>query len=96
MKLFQAQIEVVVNGVPANMFRRFIWNRNGKYLLQLIRVDVSCKPHSLTAIAQYSYPLEIQKHAGYILVTLHLFGRSWLINIGRKQFYVERIHREEG
>jgi hypothetical protein len=87
-------IEITVNGIPADTFQRFIWNRDGKYLLQLIRIDVSHKPHTLTAIARYSYPLEIEKHKGYIVAIVHLLGRSWLINIGRRQFYVQQINKE--
>jgi hypothetical protein len=88
------QIEVLVNGVPAGTFTRFAWHREGKYLLRLVRIDVTSKSHHLTAIAHYSYPLEIERHTGYIIIVLHLFNRSWLINIGKRQFYVEHINQE--
>jgi len=89
-------IEVVVNGVPAGIFTRFAWYRDGKYLLRLVRIDVSSKPHHLTAVAHYSYPLEIEKHQGYVVIIVHLFGRSWLFNLGRRQFYVQQIDKETG
>jgi hypothetical protein len=94
MKLWQRKIEVLVNGVPAGTFTRFALHRDGKYLLRLIRIDVSSKPHTLTAVAHYSYLLEIEKHTGYVVVILNLFNKSWLINIGRRQFYVQRINQE--
>ena len=91
MKPFQ--IEVVVNGVPAGTFSRFMWHRNGRYLLRLIRVDVSVK-REIIGVAHYTYILEIEKHKGYTLVTVNMFGGSWLINFGRR-LYVERLNKQE-
>ena len=87
-------VEVTVNGAPAGAFTRFAWHRDNKYLLRLVRIDVSHKPHHLTAVAHYSYPLEIERHAGYIVVILHLFNRSWLFNIGKRNLYVQQIDQE--
>ena len=82
-----------MNSVPTGSFSRFMWSHDNRYLLRLIRIDISCK-REVVAIAHYSYLLEIEKHAGYIVATINLFGRSWLANIGKRQFYVQRIHQE--
>ncbi len=93
------QIEVVANGVPAGRFTRFAWRREGKYLLRLIRIEVSiqqARPSAahFSATAHYSYLLGVEKHTGYTLLTINLFGKSWLVNIAKKGFYVQPIHQE--
>lgn len=82
-----------MNSIPVGAFSRFVWHREGRYLLRLTRIDVLMKREAL-AVANYSYILEIERHTGYTLVTINLFGKSWLINIGKRQFYVERINQE--
>lgn len=84
-----------MNGLPAGSYARYVWHRDGKYLLRLIRIDVSHQPHILTAVARYSYLLEIQKHAGYLVITINVLG-SWLVYIGKRKFYVQRIDQEDG
>jgi hypothetical protein len=86
-------VEVTFNGIPAGQFAPFIWQKQGKYLLALRRINLSYRG-ALTASAHYRYLLSVEKHAGYTVLTFHLFGRSWLINIGKRQFYVQRIHQE--
>lgn len=88
-----SKLEITVNGIPAGQFTRFAWHKDGSYLLRLKRIDLSYR-RTLNATAHYSYLFAVEKHAGYTLITLNLFGHSWLINIGRKQFYVQRIHQE--
>jgi hypothetical protein len=88
------RVEVTVNGIPAGTFTRFAWHRDGRYLLRLARIDVTCKPHTFTAIAHYHYVLAVEKHRGYLVATANLFGRSWLINITKRGIYVQRIHPE--
>ena len=92
MKLL-APIEVTVNSIPVGKYARFVWRRDGKYLLRLIRIDISYRAIPV-AIARYTYLLEIERHTGYTVLTFNLFGKSWLINIGKRQFYVQRIHQE--
>lgn len=88
-----SELEITVNGVPAGQFTHFAWRRDGRYLLKLRRIDLSYKL-TLNATAHYGYLFAVEKHAGYILITLNLFGHSWLINFGRKQLYVQRIDQE--
>jgi hypothetical protein len=85
-------IEIIVNGIPTGAFSRFAWHRDGRYLLKLIGIDVSCRREPV-AVARYAYFLEVEKHSGYTVVTVNLFGKSWLIHLGRN-IYVQRINQE--
>ena len=84
-------IEVTLNGVPAGAFPWFIWRRDGRYFLRLRRIEVAHREP--LAVARYAYLFEVEKHTGYSVVTVHLFGRSWLIYLGRK-CYVQQIDQE--
>jgi hypothetical protein len=86
-------IEVTVNSIPAGQFTRFAWHKDGKFLLRLVRIDISYR-ETLVATAHYTYPLEIECHAGYVIATIHLFGKSWLVHFGKRSFYIERINKQ--
>jgi hypothetical protein len=86
-------IEVTVNSIPAGQFTRFAWHKDGKYLLRLVRIDISYQ-RTLVATAHYTYPLEAERHAGYTVITVHLFGKTWIVNLSKRNFYVQRINNQ--
>jgi hypothetical protein len=92
MKLL-TPIEVTVNSIPLGRYAKFMWHEDSRYLLRLVRIDISYREIPV-AIAHYTYLLEIERHTGYIVVTIHLFGKTWIINLSKRNFYVQSTNRK--